>query len=225
MANPPTPWEGVVGWTLAEIRRHLGRFTVGTVAVSIAWVLFSALVTLPANPTFGQRVANGLVALALAVGSVILLVGFYALAVAPYQQRNALRRMVAEGGTASPDQAILDRIDTVSQSLSARLGQYARFQPEWQEVGTDPGDHQAWQRGVNRRAAHDNSVTAGFLESEGAEVGALIAALRQRDCLTEDEVKHYRWIINVGRPDCISTALGMLQNGAERLRAKGNPTP
>jgi hypothetical protein len=85
---------GVCRWAWHELRHHLGGFGLGTVLLGIVAVIVDDMLRLPPRPTFDQYLTNGLFSLAIAVGGVVVLGGLGLLALAPYQQRNALRKMI-----------------------------------------------------------------------------------------------------------------------------------
>ncbi len=87
---------GVLRWTWTQTRRHFNRFLVGTGSVSVLFIVVSGFLTLPPNPTTTDRISNGLIALAVAIVVVLVVTFLYALLVAPYQQRNALRARVLD---------------------------------------------------------------------------------------------------------------------------------
>ena len=60
--------------------------------LAIVFIFASAVITLPAGPTWSQRFWNGLIAFGLAMAAVVVVTLLYALLFAPYQQRNKLRR-------------------------------------------------------------------------------------------------------------------------------------
>jgi len=59
--------QGVFRWAFSQARRRLNTFLVGGVVLAIVYIVVSALISLPAAPSWSQRVWNGLVALGLAV--------------------------------------------------------------------------------------------------------------------------------------------------------------
>jgi hypothetical protein len=150
--------EGTIRWTIAEVRRRLRTFLIGTVAVSLAFIAFSASQTLPTvpAPTFGTRVANGLIALGFAIAVVLVLTSAYALVVAPYQQRNALRGQVRGWRTRAAslpipreDQEAIDHRERIVQmvaSLDTPDGRYIRglSGDEYQELREHLLESNAW---------------------------------------------------------------------------------
>jgi hypothetical protein len=89
----PSPERGIFRWVHYHAVRDRAKFWVGSVTLAGFLVIVGTQVALPAHPTIGQRIVNGLVTLAIAAGALVAGTYLYALVAAPYQQRNALRRM------------------------------------------------------------------------------------------------------------------------------------
>ena len=92
----PTPERGVLRWAYYHAVRDRAKFWVGSVGLAAVVVVVSTQVSLPAHATTTQKIVNGLVVLAIATIGVVVATYLYALLLAPYQQRNALRGMLAE---------------------------------------------------------------------------------------------------------------------------------
>jgi hypothetical protein len=95
-SSAPDPYGGIVRWALRRHRKHLGRWVVGLMLFPLVAGVVGAFVRLPPKPTTWDRVAQGLVSAAIAFGVVLFIVLAYALLVAPYEQRKALRAEARE---------------------------------------------------------------------------------------------------------------------------------
>jgi hypothetical protein len=125
MAAPEVdPMQGVWRWTWREAKRRRGEFwlagavfTVVTLAAGI-WLESQLL----SQPTPGQKFVAGLEAAGLGMGAVVLLSLVFALILAPFQQRNALRRTV---------QTALDEVDPHCLELEGfEISGWAGVNPE-----------------------------------------------------------------------------------------------
>jgi hypothetical protein len=95
MAVPePDPMRGVWRWAWREAKRHRGEFWLAGFffAVVTAGAAYLLAINLHSTPTPKQAFFVALEALGLGVIAVVLLSLVFALIVAPFQQRNALRR-------------------------------------------------------------------------------------------------------------------------------------
>jgi len=98
----------------------------------VTLTLFSILATSalhsPAQPTPGQRLVNALLGFGIGVGLIVFFTTAYAVAVAPHQQRNELRRRVRsierQFATASP--AHIERLRAVTQHLGEEVRGHGR---------------------------------------------------------------------------------------------------
>lgn len=126
--KPPKldPFKGVFRWAWRRAGQHRKTFWVGSVALSAVFVFVGATVTAPADPTWGERIVNGLLALGIAVGCVVFSTLLYAVLVAPYEQRGELRReatsLKAELAS-KPGKPVRpsDRLDPAKRELIDRL--------------------------------------------------------------------------------------------------------
>jgi hypothetical protein len=88
------PQAGVFRWARAEARRHRARFGIGSVGVALLSIVATAAIGTHPRPTAGERLVNALIGLGIGAGLIVVLSLALALVVAPYQQRNALRRSI-----------------------------------------------------------------------------------------------------------------------------------
>lgn len=118
--------DGVFRWAWRRGRDYLDRFVVGALLLGAILIVISNTLALPARPTWGQRIAFGLIGLLVAAGIVVALAFGFALIVAPYKQRNALRGLVVE----------LEQIRAIPPEHLRELHEYARAQRELVEANT-----------------------------------------------------------------------------------------
>ncbi len=90
------PRRGVFRWARTRARNHRGRFGVGSVLLGAFVAVLGVAIHLPSHPTTAQRMINALSGFGIAVGVILIGTLVYALVVAPYEQRNKLRRLLAE---------------------------------------------------------------------------------------------------------------------------------
>jgi hypothetical protein len=91
----PSPERGVFRWAYYHAVRDRAKFWVGSVGLAAIVVVVGTQVSLPTHATTTQTIVNGLEVLAIATAGVVVATYQYALLLAPYQQRNALREMLA----------------------------------------------------------------------------------------------------------------------------------
>lgn len=92
----PSPERGVFRWAHHRAVERRASFWVAAVAFAAVVTIIAALVVLPPNPTLSQKLLSGLGGLAAAAAIVVVVTYAEALLVAPYEQRNALRRMLVQ---------------------------------------------------------------------------------------------------------------------------------
>lgn len=87
---------GVLRWAWAEAKRRRTEFWLAGVLFTVVTLIAGVLLAqgLPSTPTAWDKIRVGLEAAGFGVGAVIVLSLGLALAIAPYQQRNALRATV-----------------------------------------------------------------------------------------------------------------------------------
>lgn len=89
--NPPAMDSAVV-WAWAPTRRRIRGFLWGTIVLSAATAVATAVVVAPGQATWVVRAAIGLLGFGLAVLAIGVLLFACALVLAPYQQRNDLQQ-------------------------------------------------------------------------------------------------------------------------------------
>ena len=87
--------EGIIGWSAQRAHQHLQAVVLAAIAIPVAALILGQFIALPSKPTTGDRIIQGIESIIAGVAVVALLVFLYALLVAPYEQRNALRRQLA----------------------------------------------------------------------------------------------------------------------------------
>lgn len=150
MVDTPSPQWGVFRWAWYRARESRARFLVGALVFSLIVAVIVSRLPLPPNPTATQN----LIATVLAVigATIVTVVGSYAwaLAAAPFQQRNALRTQLSESQAAitalyaAPvSQAHGDRLRQIAARLRERVEHHEPL-----DYGADPD---TW-----RRAFHEH---------------------------------------------------------------------
>jgi hypothetical protein len=127
----PDPMGGVFRWAWAWAWKRRGSFEVSVLALGIVSVFVSNTLAVPPNPTWSQRILNGLIGLLIALIVVIVLSLVFALLVAPYLQRNALRRRVSELEQRDPPSLVIPArlVKTELQAILARVDRLMRLDP------------------------------------------------------------------------------------------------
>lgn len=113
------PMGSVFKWARQEAKVHRGTFFVSGFGITAASVLATSLVSLPRTPTTEQRIVNGLIGLLIGAVVVLTLSMLYALTVAPYKQRNALRKRV--GGALTPELKRAQELTATGRILASRF--------------------------------------------------------------------------------------------------------
>jgi hypothetical protein len=86
--------QGIIRWSAHRAHEHLQAVVPASIAIPVIAIIAGQLIALPAKPTTADRIIQGVESLGAGVLIVALLVFIYAILVAPYEQRNALRRQV-----------------------------------------------------------------------------------------------------------------------------------
>jgi hypothetical protein len=122
---------GVFRWAWAWAWRRRGSFEVSVLALGVVSIFVSNSLALPPNPTWGQRIVNGLIGLLVALMVVIVLSLGFALLVAPYLQRNALRRRMLALQHRDPPSVVIPArlVKTELQAILARVDRLMRLDP------------------------------------------------------------------------------------------------
>lgn len=87
--------QGIIRWSAQRAHQHLQAVVPAAIAIPVAALILGQFVALPSKPTTGDRIIQGIESIIAGVAVVALLVFLYAVLVAPYEQRNALRRQLA----------------------------------------------------------------------------------------------------------------------------------
>lgn len=95
MAEELDPQLGAFRWAIRVTLRRRSLLEIGVIAGVLAGVVAGSL-TVPQHPTWQQRLANGAVGAAIAVAAVLAALFIVNLVDAPRQQRNALRKVLAD---------------------------------------------------------------------------------------------------------------------------------
>lgn len=90
---------GIFRWIVRRTRERLHTFRIGTVLLSVAALLLGSVKPPPTDPTLWQRATNGVFGFFFALLGVLALTFFLSSVCAPYEQRNALRKMVIASGS------------------------------------------------------------------------------------------------------------------------------
>src|SRR5262245_38677485 len=86
---------GIIRWPAQRAHEHLQAVVPAAIAIPIAALIIGQFIALPSKPTTGDRIIQGIQSIIAGVAVVALLAFLYALLIAPYEQRNALRRQLA----------------------------------------------------------------------------------------------------------------------------------
>ena len=103
-----TPDQTAMGWAWRKARKHVSGFTVGTAAFTLLLYLTGAIFSLPSDPSWSQRTWNALANVGTAIAVVFGALMLFELAIAPYQQRNALRRREEDEARRDTERAVAD---------------------------------------------------------------------------------------------------------------------
>lgn len=98
MSEKPVPSvsRGVFTWAWAATREQLNKFLLGGVVLGLLSVPVDVVLPPPQTPSTSQEIWNGVVKFLAVVGAVVLIGYVASVLAAPYQQRNALRRVLAD---------------------------------------------------------------------------------------------------------------------------------
>ena len=88
--------QGIVKWSAKRAREHLQAIIPASIGIPVAALIVGQLIALPKHPTTADRIVQGVESLVAGLLIVALLVLIYAVAVAPYEQRNELRRRLTD---------------------------------------------------------------------------------------------------------------------------------
>jgi hypothetical protein len=123
------PMGGVFRWAWAWAWKRRGSFEVSVLALGVVSIFVSNTLAAPPSPTWGQRILNGLIGLLIALIAVIVLSLGFALLVAPYLQRNALRRRMLALQQRDPLVIPARLVKSELQSILARVDRLMRLDP------------------------------------------------------------------------------------------------
>lgn len=88
----PDPYRSGVYWAASRARKHIKGFILGGVIFSVVAASVSSIIKEPRHPTPLDHVYNAGVGVLVALAFISFLAFVYAIIVAPYEQRNLLRR-------------------------------------------------------------------------------------------------------------------------------------
>lgn len=88
--------QGVVKWSAERAHQHLQAVIPASIGIPVAALIVGQFIALPKHPTTADRIVQGIESLVAGVLIVALLILIYAVAVAPYEQRNELRRRLVD---------------------------------------------------------------------------------------------------------------------------------
>lgn len=91
----PDPTLGVFRWSWRRWPQHVTGL-IGVAIITVIGAVVGAFANHPPNPTAAQQLAGAGEAAGMTLGGLVVLAFLYAVILAPYEQRNALRRRVAE---------------------------------------------------------------------------------------------------------------------------------
>lgn len=86
--------QGIIRWSAHRANDHLQAVVPASIGIPLIAIIAGQFIALPAKPTTADRIIQGVESLGVGVLIVALLVFIYAILVAPYEQRNALRRQM-----------------------------------------------------------------------------------------------------------------------------------
>jgi hypothetical protein len=87
--------EGIIRWSAQRAHQHLQAVVPAAIAIPLASLIAGQFIALPDKPTITGRIVQGIESIIAGVAAVALLAFIYAVLVAPYEQRSALRRQLA----------------------------------------------------------------------------------------------------------------------------------
>lgn len=88
--------QGIIKWSSQRAHEHLQAVIPASIGIPLVALIAGQLIALPKNPTTADRITQGTESLIVGVLVVAVLALLYAIVVAPYEQRNALRRQLAD---------------------------------------------------------------------------------------------------------------------------------
>jgi hypothetical protein len=88
--------DGIIRWSAQRAHQHLQAVIPASIGIPLVGLIAGQLIALPKNPTTAERITQGAESLIVGVLVVALLALLYAIMVAPHEQRNALRRQLAD---------------------------------------------------------------------------------------------------------------------------------
>jgi hypothetical protein len=162
----PDPMQGVFRWAWAWAWKRRGSYELSVVALGVISIFVSNTLALPPNPTWGQRIVNGLIGLLIALLLVIILSLGFAVLVAPYRQRNALRRsMLALHQRDLPSLGVPARlVKTELMSILARVDRLMRLDPTLTEDYLLPSAQWAAYREQFAKLESYDRIVKAYLE-------------------------------------------------------------
>jgi hypothetical protein len=86
--------QGIIRWSAHRAHDHLQAVVPASIGIPLIAIIAGQFIALPKKPTTADRIIQGVESLGVGVLIVALLVFIYAILIAPYEQRNALRRQL-----------------------------------------------------------------------------------------------------------------------------------
>ncbi len=184
----PDPFGSSLGWAWAEARRRRGEFWLATVVFTVVTLFAGVLLLggLPNSPSPGEQITAGLESAALGVVAVVLLSLLLGLIVAPYQQRNALRRMVEEG---SAGESALAEVEWLRTTLISVYDQGRSVSLADVCLALDRIGLALWQSDMTVVEKLGDEIPPVGAESGHHQAGAAILPLVGHDLVVEERVE------------------------------------
>lgn len=156
------PSRGVIIWSAQRARQHLQTVVATAIAIPLAATIAGLFIALPPHPSRADLIVGAAEALGVGLLIVLLLAFIYAILLAPYEQRKALRNQVnslREEYEQKRRAVVWPHVDP-SQSTMQMPGGQTRRRHEWYLVLRNTGDAPA--RDVRVRTETSNAAGSGW---------------------------------------------------------------
>jgi len=134
--------KGVIRWSAQRAHQHLQAVVIAAIAIPLAAVIAALFIALPSHPTITDRIVQEAEALAVGLLIVLLVAFVYAFLLAPYEQRNTLRKEINalrdECGQSQVAE-VWPRVDS-SKTTRSLGGDRTITIPDWHLVLINSGD-------------------------------------------------------------------------------------